>query len=164
MPKPKSNRRGARAGLAAFNSKWKQEIAAMRLRIEKERTPTGQDALAIKTGVGGLMDAEFIAQTLCLAHGWHEPNTLKALERAQTVAIIAPRDAEQLIDAYRRLRRVEGILRRWSFEGETVLPDEPAPFRRVAVRCGFSSPEDFRAAVAKWRRGIRAVYNKVFSG
>jgi len=30
----------------------------MRMRIEKERTPSGQDELAIKTGRGGLMDAE----------------------------------------------------------------------------------------------------------
>ena len=55
----------------------------MRARIEKERTPPGQDALAIKTGAGGLMDAEFLAQTVCLAQGWQEPNTLRALERAR---------------------------------------------------------------------------------
>ena len=36
----------------------------MRQRIEKERTPPGKEALAIKTGRGGLMDVEFIAQTL----------------------------------------------------------------------------------------------------
>jgi hypothetical protein len=57
---------------------------------------------------------------------------------------------------------VEGILRRWSFEGETVLPVEDAPFYRVAVRCGFRTPEEFRDALAKCRRAIRAVYNKVF--
>src|SRR5687768_3038280 len=65
------------------NSGWKTEIAKMRLRIEKERTPKGQDALTIKTGAGGLIDAEFIAQTLSLEHGWREPNTRRALERAR---------------------------------------------------------------------------------
>ena len=91
----------------------------MRMRIEKERTPRGKDELAIKTGTGGLMDAEFIAQALCLEHGWQEANTLRALERGRDAKVL-PR-AEKLIENYRQLRRVEGILRRWSYEGETVL-------------------------------------------
>ena len=155
------------AKLANFKSKsdpnWKRETAKMRLRIEKERTPKGQDALAIKTGAGGLIDAEFIAQALCLEHGWREPNTLRALQRAGRERALPEADAKSLIENYRALRRVEAILRRWSYEGETVLPDDPAPFYRVSVRCGFDSPEAFRAALARWRQNIRAVYNKVFS-
>jgi glutamate-ammonia-ligase adenylyltransferase len=148
-------------GLAAYTPEWKKEIRRMRARIEKERTPAGQDALAIKTGAGGLMDAEFIAQEFCLAHGCHEPNALRALERARDTGALNSRDAERLIEGYRRLRRVEGILRRWSFEGETVLPTEAAPYYRVSVRCGFASAEEFRRALEKWRRDVRAVYNKV---
>jgi glutamate-ammonia-ligase adenylyltransferase len=144
-------------------SDWKREIAKMRLRIEKERTPKGQDALAIKTGAGGLIDAEFIAQALCLKHAWREPNTLRALQRAGRERVLPQSDAKSLTENYRALRRVEAILRRWSYEGETVLPDDPAPFYRVSVRCGFDSPEAFRASLAKWRESIRAVYNKVFS-
>src|SRR4029077_8238492 len=56
--------------LAAFASDWKKSIHKMRLRIEKERTPAGKGDLAIKTGKGGLMDAEFVAQALCLENGW----------------------------------------------------------------------------------------------
>jgi glutamate-ammonia-ligase adenylyltransferase len=132
----------------------------MRLRIEKERTPHGQDDLAIKTGKGGLMDAEFIAQALCLENGWPEANTLRALERAREAKVLP--DANKLLENYRHLRRVEGILRRWSYEGETVLPDDPAPYYRVSVRCGFTTPEEFRNALAKWRKAIRTVYEKVF--
>ncbi len=61
------------------------------MRIEKERTPAGKDDLAIKTGKGGLMDAEFIAQTLCLENGWQEANTLRALERGRERACSAGR-------------------------------------------------------------------------
>jgi len=60
------------------------------------------------------------------------------------------------------LRRVEGILRRWSYEGETVLPDDAAPYYRVSVRCGFPSPGEFGKALAKWRKAIREVYEKEF--
>jgi glutamine synthetase adenylyltransferase len=132
----------------------------MRLRIQNERTPSGQNELAIKTGIGGLMDAEFIAQALCLEHGWQEANTLRALERGRAAGVLPEPDA--LIENYRRLRRLEGILRRWSYEGETVLPADPAPYYRVSVRCGFSSPEAFREALAAWRHAVRTVYERFF--
>ncbi|MDB6125991.1 MAG: putative Glutamate-ammonia-ligase adenylyltransferase, partial [Pedosphaera sp.] len=150
-----------KTGLAAYTPKWKEQIHHMRQRIEKERTPSGQDALAIKTGAGGLMDAEFIAQMLSLANGWHEANTLRALMRGKDAGVLP--NADILIENYRQLRRVEGILRRWSFEGETVLPTEAEPYYRVAIRCGFATPEDFQAAIAKFRKNIRSVYTKIFA-
>jgi len=150
------------AAVAARTPNWKQEIARMRFRIEKERTPHGKDHLAIKTGTGGLVDAEFVAQALALEHGWHEPNTLRALELARNEGALERADADLLIDNFRKLRRVACILRRWSYEGETELPDDPAPMYRVAVRCGFTRAEDLIEAVARYRRNIRAVYNKVF--
>ena len=148
--------------LAAYSADWRQKIHQMRMRIEKERTPGGKDELAIKTGKGGLMDAEFIAQTLCLENGWQEANTLRALERGRTSGVL--HEGDKLIANYRHLRRLEGILRRWSYEGETVLPDDPAPYYRVSVRCGFATPEAFREALAGWRRAIREVYLSVFGG
>jgi len=145
---------------SCFLPDWKRKIHEMRMRIEKERTPSGQDELAIKTGRGGMMDAEFIAQALCLEHGWREANTLRALVRGREAGLLP--DAEKLFENYRQLRRLEGILRRWSYEGETLLPDDPEPFYRVAVRCGFESPEQFRCALAKWRQAVRDVYDRYF--
>jgi glutamate-ammonia-ligase adenylyltransferase len=153
---------GKKKGLAAFTPEWKKEIAHMRSRVEKERTPAGQDALAIKTGKGGLMDAEFIAQAICLEQGWLEGNSLTVLIRAKDAVLFKPGAAEKLLASYRQLRRLEGILRRWSFEGETVLPVEPAPFKRVAIRCGFATPEAFRAAIAAWRKDTREAYSSYF--
>jgi [glutamine synthetase] adenylyltransferase / [glutamine synthetase]-adenylyl-L-tyrosine phosphorylase len=141
----------------AYTPKWKQAIHDMRLRIEKERTPAGKDELAIKTGSGGLMDAEFIAQALCLENGWQEPNTLRALDRARAAELLP--QAKSLIENYRKLRRVEGILRRWSYEGETVLPDDPAPYYRVAVRCGFETSEAFQKFLVNCRKQIRKAYS-----
>jgi len=149
--------------LAAYSSNWKMQIARMRSRIEKERTPASKDVLAIKTGVGGLIDAEFIAQALCLENGWQEPNTLRALRRAQESNALPHGDAGRLIENYRQLRRVEAILRRWSFAGETELPDDEAARYRVAVRCGWKSAADFMQAIREYRQMIRSVYTKVFS-
>ncbi len=147
--------------LAAYTPNWKQGIAKMRQRIENERVPAGQQTLAFKTGQGGLMDAEFIAQMLCLAQGWQEPNTLKALEKALEAGVLP--DASLLIDNFRKLRRIECILRRWSYMGETELPHDPAPLYRVAVRCGFPHAEALLQAVSQYRAAIRAVYQQVMS-
>ena len=149
------------ARLAAYAPDWRQQIVRMRQRIERERTPSGKQHLAIKTGAGGLIDAEFLAQTLCLANGWQEPNTLVALLAARDKKKLTPSSADLLLENYRKLRRVEGILRRWSYVGETVLPDDPAPLYRVAVRCGFTNADHFLEAVGEFRAAIRKVYNEV---
>jgi glutamate-ammonia-ligase adenylyltransferase len=158
---PKTSK--SETGLAAFTPDWKQKIARMRERIEKERTPAGKNALAIKTGSGGLIDAEFMAQTFCLANGWQEPNTAKALERACQSGVIDSENGAALLDNYRALHRIECILRRWSFEGEVLLPDDPAPMFRVAVRCGFPDADAFLKRVQEIRQTIRRVYQTVFS-
>src|SRR6185436_16528648 len=149
----KKDRRGKQFAAAvpvAFTPGWKRVIHDMRMRIEKERTPGGKGELAIKTGSGGLMDAEFLAQTLCLENGWQEPNTLRALERGRDEGFLP--QAKSLIENYSKLRRVEGILRRWSYEGETVLPDDSAAFSRVSIRCGFETSDAFRQMIAEARK------------
>ena len=152
----------ARLKLAAFTPDWKAQIDRMRQRIAKERTPPGKEQLAIKTGAGGLMDAEFLAQYFCLANGWREPNTLQALRRARDAGALPAADGQSLLDNYGALRRIEAILRRWSFAGETLLPDDPAPYLRVAVRCGFADASDFAQSLTRIRAAIRAVYLRVF--
>jgi glutamate-ammonia-ligase adenylyltransferase len=149
-------------GVAAFTPGWLSEIDRMRARIEKERTPPGKDDLAIKTGVGGLMDAEFLAQALCLARGWQEANTMKALRRGAGAGAWTAAEAAALLKSYGQLRRMECILRRWSFEGETLLPDdEPAQYR-VAVRCGFAGVGEFMRSLKETRSALRAVYQTHF--
>jgi glutamate-ammonia-ligase adenylyltransferase len=146
--------------LAAYAPDWKSQIDAMRARIEHERTPAGKEALAFKTGAGGLVDVEFIVQALSMEFGWFEPNTLRSLERAHQTSALSPADAATLKVCFSHLRRMESILRRWSFEGEALLPDDAAAQHRVAVRCGYPDPASFLADVARWREQIRAIYLK----
>lgn len=145
-------------------SELRGEIHEMRLRIETQRTPAGKNALAIKTGTGGLMDAEFAAQFLCLSQGWHEPNTLKALERGRVEKIIDGKVAEALSQNYTRLMEIERILRRWSYQAESVLPEDGAALFRVSVRCGFETSEQFLAAIGGYRKEMREAYLAVMQG
>ncbi len=157
-------KKGHHAGLAAYTPGWKKEIDAMRERIARERTPAGKDRLAIKTGMGGLMDAEFLAQALCLEHGWQEASTWRALQRGADTHVLTAADAQLLLQNYDSLRRIESILRRWSYEGETVLPDDEPAQHRVAVRCGFAGAKEFMHAQETMRAAIRSVYVKYFRG
>src|SRR6185295_6547715 len=51
-----------------------EEIARMRVRIERERGAEGDDSLNIKTGRGGLIDVEFLVQMLQLRYGHAHPS------------------------------------------------------------------------------------------
>lgn len=146
--------------LAAFGPEWKSGIARMRTRIEQERTPTGQEALAFKTGAGGLADVEFLAQTLAMAGGWFEPNTRRSLLLAQERGALGAAETKRLLADFTQLRRVESILRRWSFVGESVLPADPAAQDRVAIRCGYRNGTSLRAAMDGWRRRVREIYRR----
>jgi glutamate-ammonia-ligase adenylyltransferase len=147
-----------RWNLEAYSEDWKEKILAMRLKVEKERTPYGKDPLAFKTGVGGLMDVEFLAQMLNMEFGWFQPNTRKALRLAASQDLLSEEDSSILIENFDKLMALEKVLRRWSYEGESVLPDTDAPLLRVAIRCGFDGIESFMGALAKWRSAIREVY------
>ena len=87
-------RRRLHAGLAG-------QIDRMRERIANERTPPGKDRLAIKTGAGGLMDAEFLAQAFCLG---------QRLAGAEHDERLAPRRRGGALDGGRR-HAVAGGLR-----------------------------------------------------
>ncbi len=151
------------ADVSAQKPDWRLEVVKMRGRIEKERVKRGKEDLAIKTGAGGLIDGEFIAQVVCLERGWLEPNTQRALERASKEGVLTQPQADALIASYHKLRRIESVLRRWSYLGETQLPAEEAPFERVAVRCGFATAADFRSALKRYREAIRGVYAEFFA-
>ena len=148
--------------LSAFSKDWKKQIHEMRMITETERTPAQMEHLAIKTGSGGLMDAEFIAQAICLAEGWHKPNTARALDRAARSRHLTKKDAATLAKNHRSLRRLEHIIRRWSYEGETVLPEDEEAQYRVAIRCGLRGADKLLAEVDKWRKTIRSIYKRFF--
>jgi glutamine synthetase adenylyltransferase len=99
---------------------------------------------------------------LCLEQGWHEPNTLAVLERGSSQKCLL--QADDLIVNYLRLRRVETILRRWSYEAESVLPVGAEAFERVSVRCGYVSTRAFESALAGCRKAIRKAYDAYFLG
>lgn len=90
------------------------DARAMRARLLRERKPTS--CWAVKTRLGGLMDVEFVAQTLQLIHAPHHPDALAsstcaALRRLAVAGALPTEDAETLMRADRLWRGVQERLR-----------------------------------------------------
>ncbi|HLL21807.1 MAG TPA: hypothetical protein VK427_06740, partial [Kofleriaceae bacterium] len=135
------------------------EILKMRQRIERELG--GHHDL--KTGAGGVIDVEFAAQYLQLAHGHAHPtlrttSTVGAL-RAAARADVAPQQSLELLDqGYRFLRGIENRLRVVNDQPVHRLPDTKQELDKLARRSGFPDGELLREHVARWQREIRMTF------
>jgi glutamate-ammonia-ligase adenylyltransferase len=91
-------------------ARW-SEVADMRRRIEAERAGQGAKAIELKTGAGGLMDVEFLAEGGVLEVGrCREAAPIPAVP-ALLAATAGAEAARATLDAYRFLRRVESRMR-----------------------------------------------------
>ncbi|MBE7448880.1 MAG: bifunctional [glutamate--ammonia ligase]-adenylyl-L-tyrosine phosphorylase/[glutamate--ammonia-ligase] adenylyltransferase [Kofleriaceae bacterium] len=138
------------------------EIVAMRDRLERELGSPGD----LKVGKGGIIDVEFAAQFLQLAHGHavpglRTPSTAPALRAARAAGLAAGNDLELLEDGYRFLRLIEHRLRVVHDRAVHRLPDDPGELGRLARRCGFGGGDALRERLARWQRDIRAAFERV---
>ncbi len=90
------------------------DVADMRARIEAEKP--AKDIWSLKTVPGGIIDVEFIAQYLQLAHAGAHPEILSptteiALGKAAEIGVLDAGDAEVLIPAIRLYHALTQILR-----------------------------------------------------
>src|SRR5262249_51489484 len=91
-------------------------IAEVRKRMEVELGKETAGRRHVKYGAGGLVDVEFLAQTLQLRHGARRagvraPGTLDALAGLARAGALGPATADELSAHYRFLRRVSAALR-----------------------------------------------------
>jgi glutamate-ammonia-ligase adenylyltransferase len=124
------------------------EIWALRARIERERGAVSPRERAIKTGPGGLIDAEFLAQVLQWRHGGADPSlrlqgTRPALKALEAAGHLPSQAAEKLLDNFNFLKAVELALRRDANRGLSVLPSEPGERRALARWLGWREESEF---------------------
>ena len=142
------------------------QIVRMRRRMEKERAREGATGGDIKLGRGGLVDIEFAAQYLQLAHGHDEPSlrvrsTVGALDRARSCGLLSAELARTLSDGYRFLRRLEHRMRIVSDRPVHELPRDPVELEKLARRVGLGDPDELATALSQWTERIRAGYLQV---
>jgi len=137
------------------------EIHAMRQRIETERT-----AQELKTGAGGLIDVEFLVQTLQLQHGHahvqlRTAHTLAALNRLTALGVVEEADASQLRQHYLFLRRIESVLRRVENAAVSRLPTGEHEQGLLAKRLGFSDAQSFLDSYRGATQRVRALSERL---
>jgi [glutamine synthetase] adenylyltransferase / [glutamine synthetase]-adenylyl-L-tyrosine phosphorylase len=138
------------------------EIAAMRERVERELGGPRD----LKAGRGGLLDIEFAAQYLQLAHGHEHPRlrvrgTAAALGAAAAAGLISEELRARLVDGLAFLRRLENRLRIVHDRPIHELPEDPAELEPLARRSGWASGQMVRRAYTEWTRLVRAGYEEI---
>ncbi|MFW6124647.1 MAG: bifunctional [glutamate--ammonia ligase]-adenylyl-L-tyrosine phosphorylase/[glutamate--ammonia-ligase] adenylyltransferase, partial [Pirellulales bacterium] len=157
---PRAAKAGEKAVAAALNHRWQrgdaEEIRRMRQRLEES---AGEADL--KRGPGGIVDVEFLVQTLQLKHGRRRPEirapgTLDALARLHRAGLLDDGNYRFLDRAYRLLRSIEGRLCLLGISRQNRLPEQATERRKLAVLLGYESPDvlacDFAEATAAVRR------------
>lgn len=142
-----------------------KEIADVRRRMEVELGRETPGRRHVKFGVGGLVDVEFLVQTLQLVHGARQPEvrapgTLAALAGLDRAGAIEGQTAADLADHYRFLRRVSAALRLLSVRpSDTIDLAGPVP-TRVASALGDPSRDAFLTEYRKRTSAVRALYKE----
>jgi glutamate-ammonia-ligase adenylyltransferase len=147
------------------------EIARMRRRMEQELAHEEAGHVDLKTGRGGLVDVEFIAEMLVLRHGHDHPSvrqrrTEEALDALRDVGALAPADHDALVEGYRFLRRVESRLRIERDQAVHTLDPSDPRLGALARRLGYSgdgAEQRLLGDVEATRARVRAIFERVFA-
>ncbi len=144
----------------------------MKVRIEQERIPPGEDPqFHLKLGRGSLSDVEFTVQLLQLLHGGdHEslrtPETMSALEALVAVGLLAGGDADALRESFEFCSAARNARFLVTGSERESLPTDLAEAEHVARLLGYvdrpqaSLRDDYRRVT----RHARQVVERVFYG
>ncbi len=166
---PALGRRAAAAIAAALRrgadpDRLRADAAAMRARLARDLPPAGP--WDVKLLPGGLMEVEFIAQTLQLVQaGSHpgvlHPTTRLAVERLAAAGLLPAPDATLLIRADRVWRGVLALLR--LILGRGMAGDPPPAAVEMLLRAAGSDGVDLaalHATLAALARDVREIFRR----
>lgn len=142
------------------------EIKNLRERIFHERcgdTPAGFD---VKSGIGGLLDIEFLAQFLQLKWGkekreLRETHTLKLLQRLASAKALPQGEVGLLVEAYLFYRDVESTLRLVKDRATDFIPHESGWASKIQRKMNLAfDAEKFFEKLDHFSRVVRYIYQK----
>jgi glutamate-ammonia-ligase adenylyltransferase len=135
------------------------KIDNMLERIRHERG-SGLDFLDLKTGRGGIIEAEFLVQALQMREHFMEPNWERAVDGLRGRRAFDDPEAIRLKQSYGFLRQCESALRRYENKAVSSLPNDPDEQRKSTIRLGYDSFEIFRRDYVDARETIRELYER----
>lgn len=151
-----------------------KEIMRIRERMEREIAQETKDKFNLKTGRGGIVDIEFLTQTLQLRYGSSvpaltTPSTIEALEALSKEGLITPEEFEALTQAHAFLRLLETGLRIVHDRPEGDIQNDPACLVPLATRIGLTEELKGAEAGEKLLRDytahtteVRKIYSQIF--
>jgi len=145
------------------------EIHAIKRQIHHHR---GHDAIAVhghdvKLGRGGIREIEFFVQTQQMIFGGRDPR-LRVMKTCAGLRALAaagrndPAVADDLIEAYAFLRRVEHRLQMIGDQQVHVLPASEAGVNALGTFLGYDDPAAFRAALRETLETVEDHYARLF--
>jgi glutamate-ammonia-ligase adenylyltransferase len=139
------------------------DVREMRGLLERERPPKGEWDL--KLSPGGMVDIEFAAQFLQLAHAadggplW--PNTAQALAAIRTAGLAADEPLKALEDAWRLQQDLTQLLK-VALENVHDPAAEPKAFRALLARAGQAKTfTSLRQRLIRAQAAARAAYTAI---
>jgi [glutamine synthetase] adenylyltransferase / [glutamine synthetase]-adenylyl-L-tyrosine phosphorylase len=135
------------------------KIDSMLERIRRERG-SGSDFCDLKTGCGGIIEAEFLVQALQMRTNIREPSWDRAVSGLCGRGLFNEAEAKQLRQSYQLLRRCESGLRRYENKAVSSVPTDQGEQQKLAIRLGYDSFENFRRDYVAARDTIHALYER----
>jgi len=156
---------------SSLDDEGRREIHRLRMRMENEIAKERNGAYNIKTGRGGMVDVEFIAQYLQLRHGNRYPSlqitrTVDLINEAGRLGLLSGTDAQVLVNGYKFLRKLENRLRLIHDRSINDLGGDQRYLDKLAKRLGYDQKlrhpgqllmQDYREITEK----IRNVYDRI---
>jgi glutamate-ammonia-ligase adenylyltransferase len=136
-----------------------KKIDDMVQRIRRERG-SGSDFLDLKTGSGGIIEAEFLVQALQMRAKIWEPNWERAVGALHKRGHLDKSDVAKLKNSYAFLRRCELVLRRYDNRSVSTLPSDTDEQRKFAIRLGYNEFAAFSRDCLDARHAIHALYQR----
>ncbi|MDP2334287.1 MAG: bifunctional [glutamine synthetase] adenylyltransferase/[glutamine synthetase]-adenylyl-L-tyrosine phosphorylase [Reyranella sp.] len=121
----------------------------------------------VKLGRGGIREIEFFAQTQQLIFGGRDPSlrlrgTCETIRALSVTGHVAPAAAEELIEAYGFLRRIEHRLQMVDDRQTHSLPADEAGVAAIATFLGYPDSAAFQQALLDRLRCVEGHYARLF--
>lgn len=141
------------------------KIKEMKKRMEQELSKEGPEEIDLKFGPGGIVELEFIIQTMQLMNGKEHPelrvpNSYIVIKRLGRLNLISGGDARLMENAYLFLRGVESRLRVLRNLPSSILHIKDERLLPLARGMGYDDGEKFLKALKTFREKIREIYDR----
>lgn len=122
----------------------------------------------LKLGLGGIREIEFYVQVQQLIWGGRNPelrgrNTCTMLQALARAEIIEPIAADELVESYHFLRRLEHRVQMQRDQQHHSLPTTQSELEAFAEFAGYASFETFEAETRAHLRRVRDHYSQLYS-